>query len=156
MNGCITTGRRAGYCRPERQVETSRESPDLGEWDELLRWDDVITEYLFLETAIDGIIVNPPIATDTRISCRCVPITKANGTTEDLCFKSGIVGTLTQEQARELCLTREPLRHPEGFRRHIETFQRASEECVAEGANTLESRISCMGRKLREAAAQGT
>jgi len=147
-DGCIPTGRRAGFCRPGNAGSAAG-----GEWDDLLRWDDVIMEYMFLQVATDGIVVNPAVASDPGIPCRCTTIDKRDGTRADLCFKRGVVGTLTQEQAAEMCRTREALRHPEGFRAHIQAFQRASDECAAGGAKTVEGRVSCMGRKLREAAA---
>jgi hypothetical protein len=149
MNGCITTGHRAGYCPPS---PPRGPSGPQGGWDDIFAPADAMLELFFLESAVDGIVIEPAAANDPNLACRCVPITKADGTVEDLCFKKGVIGTLTQEQNRQLCRSRIPLRHPAGFEQHIAAFERASEACVAEGQNTLEGRIACMSRKLREAA----
>jgi hypothetical protein len=143
MNGCITTGRRAGYCRTGSPVAEAA-------FDEfMVEVRDILYEHYFLAAATDGIVIDPGRANDPHQSCHCTGITKSDGSTEELCFKPGVIGTLSQEQNRSLCAVREPMRHPEAFKQRIERFQRASETCVAQGATTLEARISCMAQELR-------
>lgn len=116
--------------------------------------DQIIGEtFMFFATVTDGLVINEAKASDGS-PCRCMTIQKVKGTTpsgtEDLCFHEGIVGTLSQTQNAQYCTTKFPLNDAEGFRRHIEKFQSASAACVAEGASTLESRLSCMSRELRK------
>lgn len=141
MNGCIATGRRAGYCPPEGpRGPAPPVDRDFREVQALL------DEFLVFATAVDGVVVVPDRANDPNQPCRCVDFTKSNGQVEPICFKNGVVGTLTQYQVGTLCRTRLPLRHPEGIERRLTTFQRAAEEC---SGIPLDQRIECMSRNLK-------
>lgn len=146
MSGCITSGRRAGYCPPKTgYLPILPPSPPPPEFN-----DATLDHFLFFAFATDGIVVEPEVANDPDLPCRCVPITKTDGTKENLCFKRGVVGTLSQAQERTLCKITEPLSNPAGFQNRIQKFQRASEACVAEGADTFNSRIECMSKYLKD------
>jgi hypothetical protein len=138
MSGCITTGRRAGYCPPPGSAATRAEGDEA-------HMRALIDEYLFFATALDGIVVDPDRANDPNIPCRGVEITRSDGSKELIAFHRGIIGTLTQEQVRQFCRTTIPLRHPEGIERRVAAFQRASEEC---GGIPIEERLGCMSAAL--------
>lgn len=101
--------------------------------------------FVLIAAATDGIVVDDALANDAGLACHCTTITKKDGATEDLCFKRGVIGTLSQAQTGALCKTRLPMKGAEGFQRHIKEFQAASEECSGKG---LEDRIRCMGTVL--------
>ena len=122
-----------------RPVPPSGPERDFGELAGL------VDEYLFFSVGIDGIEIDPARAHDKDIPCRCVDITKANGTTEPFCFHGGVIGTLTQEQVKDLCVKRIPLRHPEGITRRITAFEQASSECKG---MPIEQRLACMSKAL--------
>ncbi len=148
MTACITTGRRAGYCPPgttSGYLPVLPPAPPPPEFS-----DETLDHFLFFAIATDGIVIEPEVAKDLALPCRCTTITKSNGQTEDICFKRGVIGTLSQPQRKDLCRTTEPLRNPEGFQDRIKKFQRASDACVSQGANSLQSRIDCMSKWLRD------
>lgn len=134
MSGCITTGRRAGFCR-----STGME----GDFEGAQR---LLDEFLFFAVGVDGVVVVPDRANDPAIACHCVDIQKTDGTTKPICFKPGVVGTLSQDQVRDLCRAREPLRHPEGIQRRVATFERAAAECAG---THLDNRLDCMSWALK-------
>ena len=124
-----------------RPVPPSGPERDFGELAGLL------DEFLFFSVGIDGIVIDPERAYDSSLPCRCVDVTKANGQSESLCWHAGLVGLLTQEQEKDLCKSRIPLRHPQGVEKRIEAFERASSECKG---MEIEKRLECMSRELRK------
>lgn len=114
---------------------------------ELEEIDSVLTDYLFFATGVDGILWDEGRYKDPTIPCHCLTYEKTSGGESSLCFKKGIIGTLSQDQEAEFCKVMEPIYGSSGMKQRISSFQRASEAC---SGMDLAGRLNCMSKELKK------
>ena len=119
--------------------------------DELFNHDRILSDYFFFAVGVDGIIYNEQEALDPKIMCKCVEITREDGSKHVACWKKGIIGMVGEDEVNEYCPegSREFPVSSQGFERRLQSFEEASAVCNAMGANTLEERLACMSVELR-------
>jgi hypothetical protein len=76
--------------------------------------------------------------------------TKKNGASADVCWKSGIIGAIGEDEVGTYCAVDKRV-YPEsakGLAKRLESFEEASAACEASGATSLEDRLACMSAEL--------
>ncbi len=119
--------------------------------DELKRQDALLDDYLFFGTGVDGIVVNPTLALNPNVPCKCVDIPKTGGAPETVCWKKGIIGLVGADEVPIYCPPQSRTEAKGGARlaQRLSRFRQASERCTAMGAASLEDRLACMAASLR-------
>lgn len=72
---------------------------------------------------------------------------KSTGGESSLCFKKGIIGTLSQDQEAQFCKVMEPISGSSGMKKRLAQFQQASEAC---SGMDLPNRLNCMSKELKK------
>ncbi len=112
--------------------------------------DKIQMDYLYFAMGVDGIPYDMSKALDPNIVCKCVEITKKNGASADVCWKSGIIGAIGEDEVGTYCAVDKRV-YPEsakGLAKRLESFEEASAACEASGATSLEDRLACMSAEL--------
>ena len=115
--------------------------------------DELLEEAVFLmEDAVFGRPV-PGVKLEPG-PCKCFKIPASDGYTEkDLCFRSGVLGTLTQEQNKKLCPEEQRIHMTDGLGKRIAILRRASTICKTQVTEKEKGTRwplwwSCMGKTL--------
>jgi hypothetical protein len=114
---------------------------------ELEEIDAVLTDYLFFATGVDGILWDEDRYKDPNTPCHCLTYQKSTGGESNICFKKGIIGTLSQDQEAEFCKVMEPIYGSTAMKRRLSSFQQASEAC---SGMDLADRLNCMSKELKK------
>jgi len=121
--------------------------------DELDIVDELLDDAVFLmEDAVFGRPV--PGVKQEPGPCKCFKIPASDGYAEkDLCFKPGILGTLTQDQNKKLCPEEQRIHMTDGLGKRIAILRRASTLCKAQVTEKEKGTRwplwwSCMGKTL--------
>lgn len=118
---------------------------------ELFNHDKILSDYFFFAIGVDGIVYNEEEACDPNIMCKCVKITREDGSQHVACWKKGVIGMIGEDELDGYCPEGNRIfpESAQGFERRLQAFEEASAVCNAAGANTLEERLACMSAELR-------
>ena len=112
--------------------------------------DKLTNKELFHDMLHDGIVVDPEIASSPNLSCTC---TKGKNN-EDICWKKGIIGVLSQQQVEEYCPVDKRAYENTDIKSRLYEFSEASRQCEIGNyfndkvITTIEDRLKCMHTKL--------
>lgn len=107
---------------------------------------DMTVEDILLQIALDGIVFNETKAEGSS-KCKCAKTTK--GTL--YCFKSGIIGALSQPQIEEYCpSTEQSFEFSNVNEKTLDEINKISQECNISDTETLPERLKCVYRKAEQ------
>ncbi|MEM3265466.1 MAG: hypothetical protein QXE05_06110 [Nitrososphaeria archaeon] len=111
-----------------------------------LEYLDTDVENILLQIALDGIVFNVTKAEGPSM-CKCTKTTK--GTL--YCFKSGIIGALSQSQIKEYCpSTEQSFQYLNVDENILDKIKKISQECNISNTETLQNRLKCIYNKAEQ------
>jgi len=108
--------------------------------------DETPDKLLFYELALDGIVVDP-VTAELKGPCKCTKTDYG-----DICWKKGIIGTLSKQQRDEYCPVEKRYYEKTRLNTRLNQFAKVSQSCEVgqDNVNDIADRLVCMHKGLEK------